>query len=160
MGKRGFTLIELVMIIVILGVLSAIAVPRYLNMQAEAERAVIDSWVGSLKSAQTLTFSKAILLGNSTYKSPGGLGFSQFLQCDGNEQLSDGGAWGIGNVIGLAPLRKSVFKDPNQDAVEFGGNGGPETISFDTKSGKNVVITRSSYDSNSGSGGAITWQAK
>jgi MSHA pilin protein MshA len=38
-SKKGFTLIELVMVIVILGILAVIALPRFFNMQANAQRA-------------------------------------------------------------------------------------------------------------------------
>ena len=50
-GNKGFTLIELVMIIVILGILAVVAVPRYINMQTEAREAAAESYIGALNSA-------------------------------------------------------------------------------------------------------------
>ena len=52
-SNRGFTLIELVMIIVILGILSVVAIPRYINMQSEAELAAAFGYIGALNSALT-----------------------------------------------------------------------------------------------------------
>jgi len=64
-NQKGFTLIELIVVIVILGILSAVAVPKFVNMQEEAKTAALEGARGSVKSAVALIHSKW-LVGGST----------------------------------------------------------------------------------------------
>jgi MSHA pilin protein MshA len=61
--KSGFTLIELVVVIVILGILAVVAAPKFLNLQNDAKAAVINGLKGEMEGAISLTYSKAAILG-------------------------------------------------------------------------------------------------
>ena len=48
--NKGFTLIELIMVTIILGILSAVAVPRYLGTVTKAEEAAEDAVIAGIKA--------------------------------------------------------------------------------------------------------------
>ena len=59
MKKRlqGFTLIELVMVIVILGILAAVAIPKYISLEGTARQAATDGVAGALGSASVINYA-------------------------------------------------------------------------------------------------------
>jgi len=72
--KKGFTLIELIMIIVILGILAAVAVPKYFDLQSSAKTAAEKGVVGGVRAGIYTYFAN-----NKTY--PGTLD-SATTTCD------------------------------------------------------------------------------
>src|SRR5574344_165544 len=62
-NNKGFTLIELVVVIVILGILSAVAAPKFMDLQQHARISAIQGLNGAIKSAVNMTFAKAIVQG-------------------------------------------------------------------------------------------------
>ena len=144
--STGFTLVELVVVIVLLGILSAVALPRFMDVGDDAERTTIEHFVGAMYSARDQMFA-TMTVEDAGYASANDITFSAFVQCDGNATLQEGqpdvkwdGAW-----IGLSGLRGSIFEDPEQNACT-GGN-----IAFTTKSGRNIAMSMTN--------GTITWTA-
>lgn len=63
--QGGFTLIELVMVIVIVGVLSAVAIPKFIDLSGDAKQAAVDGMAGALASAAAINY--AARKSNATY---------------------------------------------------------------------------------------------
>jgi len=62
--QQGFTLIELVVVIVILGILAVTAAPKFINIQDDARTATLQGVKAAMKSVASLVYSKSLLAGN------------------------------------------------------------------------------------------------
>jgi MSHA pilin protein MshA len=62
-SQAGFTLIELIIVIVILGILAVTAAPKFLDFGSDARKSVLQGVKGSLESAGSLVYGKAIIAG-------------------------------------------------------------------------------------------------
>jgi MSHA pilin protein MshA len=65
-GQRGFTMIELVVVIVILGILAAFALPRFMGLENQARVAALNGMTGSVRSAANMAHGVWLANGNTT----------------------------------------------------------------------------------------------
>lgn len=61
--QQGFTLIELVVVIIILGILAVVAAPKFVNLQSDARVSALQGLKGAIQGANSLVYSKAALAG-------------------------------------------------------------------------------------------------
>ncbi len=64
--SAGFTLIELVIVIVILGILAVTAAPKFLNLQSDARASTLKGLKAAMESSSSIVYSKAVILGKDT----------------------------------------------------------------------------------------------
>jgi len=69
-SQGGFTLIELVVVIVILGILAAFAVPRFMGLETQARVASIKSMAGTLRSAAAMAHGVCMAQGCTNASTP------------------------------------------------------------------------------------------
>ena len=64
-NQKGFTLIELVVVMVILALLAAVAIPKFLDLQKQAEAASVKKVIGNIRSALSLRVARALVEGEN-----------------------------------------------------------------------------------------------
>ncbi len=65
-NQRGFTLIEIIAVLVILGILSAVAVPKFVDMQEKAREYAVQGAAAALKSTAIMDYANKLLTTPST----------------------------------------------------------------------------------------------
>ena len=69
-SEKGFTLIEIIAVLVILGILAAVAIPKYVDMQSQARQQTVYAAIGALQSTAIMNYAQGLL--NGTYNGTSG----------------------------------------------------------------------------------------
>ena len=95
--SKGFTLIELIMVIVILGILAAVAVPKFFSFQDKALIAAEKGYIGNLKSGLNTYAANQIVNGSGrAYPKSDLVNITQFLTAITDDADSTDWAWSAG----------------------------------------------------------------
>lgn len=106
--QQGFTLIELVMVIVILGVLAAVAMPKFVDMKTDAERGAAQGIAGAAASASAMNYAQS-KMGSATLVS----------SCSGVGALLQGGVPSGYSISDGTSTGTCVVTSPNSVTATF-----------------------------------------
>ena len=69
-NEGGFTLIEIIMVIVLLGIIAAIAIPKYVDLRTDAQNATADGIVGAIVSSAAIGYADRAVKGTNPVTYP------------------------------------------------------------------------------------------
>lgn len=147
--EKGFTLIELVMVIVILGILAAFALPRFADFSNEARVSSINGLAGAMRSAASITHARQIANNAASnvsvslekqtitmiqgYPTANAAGIGAAAQISSDYTLSGGGAGtGAVAIYYLAPDNGTTTTASDQCRVTYTAAGASTPVGIAT----------------------------
>lgn len=125
-AQRGFTLIELVMVIVILGVLAAVAIPKFVDLKGDAQTAANQGVAGALSSGTAINYATAQVRGNT------GTGVVTVNTCEAAKGTLQGGNY---------PTGAGTYNAAVSGTFATGGVANSCVLTFSPTSGSPVTAT-------------------
>ena len=132
--QKGFTLIELVVVIVILGILAATAAPKFIDLTSDARESVMEGVQGSINSAVNLVHAKAIVEGETGATGVVTVGGTVYALVHGYPSAiavtGTGAGEGIEALIDLDTNSDITFSNASPNVITHSGSPDSSTCSL------------------------------
>ena len=141
--QGGFTLIELVVVIVILGILAVTAAPRFLNLQGDAREASLQGLKGAIDGAAGIVYGKAVIDGQETASAAAGTSVEGVLTRYGYPLATTGG---IGAAVVGLDSDWDVIASVANTSITYSFSGSTDTtcaVTYTQASGTSTASTAS-----------------
>jgi len=145
-NKKGFTLIELMVVVVIIGILAAVAVPKLFGMIAKSKASEVGPAAGTYVKMQQAYVSEAVAIGNWTiigYKAPANGSTTNFTYADPKTGYSN-------NSVAIPSARTVTWQASNKAKLNDCGQGANWTVGVKASTGSAGDVEFDSQVANTG----------